>query len=165
MRKFLGILLALAAIGCHAQVPPATAHSVQLSWTAPSATGSWGGCTTAAPCLYAVYRCSASASTCANTSSTSWTEITAASSRPSGTSYTDATAAGLTVYYVVETVQGSSNSGASNIAGPNTVPGSPLAPAVNTPTVSENTPAPQPMPQPSQLLARAEPVRLRFALR
>lgn len=161
LRPLLVLLLAitaLAATSC-AQVPSATSHVVQLTWTAPSASSSWAGCTTSAPCVYSVWRCTASAATCASTSSTSWVEVTTSATRPSGTSYTDSTAAGLTAYYVVETVQGASNSGPSSMTGPLTVPGVPIAPSLGSPTIAQND-AP-PLASPTYLLAMAQPMRLK----
>lgn len=78
-RKLFPLILALvAAIGCHGQVPPASQHSVTLTWTAPVAGSTWSGCTTAAPCVYAVYRCTGTATACGTLSSTAWSEITTA---------------------------------------------------------------------------------------
>lgn len=138
--KKIALAALLIAAGCRAQVPPPTNHVVNLTWTAPVANSTWTGCTTSAPCVYAVYRCSASAATCANTSNTAWQEITTTSTRPSGTAYTDATANGLTAYYVVVTVQGSASSGPSNTAGPLVVPGVPVAPALGVGSVAQNNP-------------------------
>jgi hypothetical protein len=130
------IVMAASLAGCHAQVPPATGYKVSLSWTAPVAGSGWTGCTTTAPCVYAVYRCTATASTCGSTVNTAWSELTAPATRPSGTAYTDTTvASGVTAYYAVETVQGSANSGASNVV-TMIVPGVPSAPALNTPTTA-----------------------------
>lgn len=150
-------LFLLVAIGCHAQVPPATSHSVNLNWTAPAATSSWSGCTVAAPCVYAVYRCSASAATCANTSSTSWAEITTPSTRPSGTTYSDTTASGLTANYIVETFQGTANSAPSNSV-TFTIPGVPIAPAING-SVAANAMPSLGVPAPTVQLASKEPFR------
>lgn len=162
MRKLFGFLLAgLIVAGCHAQVPPATTHVVNLSWQAPVASGTWGGCTTSAPCVYAVYRCTASAATCANTGSSSWSEITTSTTRPSGTSYTDPSAAGLTAYYTVETVQGSQNSAPSNTTSV-TVPASPIAPSLGQPTAAQLEPGPLPRPAPE--LASIPAVSLRASI-
>lgn len=126
MKKFLiPALLAIATVGCHGQIPPPTTHVVNLTITAPA------GCTTSSPCTYAIYRCSASASACADTTNTAWAEITNSANRISGTSYTDSSASGLTAYYAALTYQGASHSGASNVVGPLSVPPSPLAPVVN----------------------------------
>ena len=131
MRRLAFVAVLLVSVGCHGQVPPASNHVVNLTWTAPTPSGSWTGCTTAAPCVYGVYRCSASASTCASTTNTAWSEITSATTRVSGTSYSDSSANGLTAYYVVKTFQGTASSDPSNMAGPLTVPAVPLAPNVN----------------------------------
>lgn len=125
------LALALAA-GCHAQVPPASpGYNVNLTATAPVPTGNWAGCTASAPCTYAVYR--AAGATCPVTSSTAWSEITNAASRPSTPAFTDTTATGLTACYDMETVQSGQNSAPSNVAGPVIVPGIPLAPTLGTP--------------------------------
>ena len=140
-------------VGCRAQVPPASNHVVNLTWTAPASTGTWSGCTTSNPCVYAVYRCSSGATICGDTSQSAWKEITTIATRPSGTAYTDSTAAGLTAYYVVETVQGSSNSGPSNTTVPLTVPGTPTAPLIGAPTTAENVGAPLPAATSKELAA------------
>ncbi len=137
MKKIAAILMSLGLLaGCHAQVPPATTHAVDLTWTAPAATSTWAGCSTSAPCVYAVYRCAGSATACGTLSSTAWAEITTAATRPSGVTYQDTGVSGGTTYsYVVETVQGSENSGPSNVTTA-TVPQTPTAPAIGSPTVA-----------------------------
>ena len=139
--KLFSLIFALvAAVGCHGQVPPASVHSVTLTWTAPTSSSTWSGCTTTAPCVYAVYRCVGTASTCPSvpTSSTSWTEITTPATRPSATTYVDLNVTAADTYtYVVETVQASVNSGPSNTTTatvPNT--GIPTAPALGNPTTA-----------------------------
>jgi len=138
----LAILAATISAGCHAQVPPASAWQVNLVWTAPSASGSWTGCTAAAPCVYAVYRAAQASGSCPAFTSAAWTEITTAASRPSGTAYSDLSASG-TVCYAIETVQGTANSAQSNTASA-TIPASPLAPQLGTPSlVADAKPLPQ----------------------
>lgn len=135
MKKFLfPALLALVAAGCHGQIPPPTTHVVNLTITAPA------GCTSSSPCTYAIYRCSASATACADTTNTAWAEITNSANRISGTSYTDSSAAGLTAFYAAAAYQGAGHSGASNIVGPFVVPASPLAPIVNGSTAQAKEP-------------------------
>ena len=144
--------LALVTVGCQAQVPPATPHQVTLTWQAPSSSSTWSGCTTAAPCAYAVYRCTGTATACGTLSSTAWAELTTATTRPSGTSYVDATVAGGTSYtYAVETVQGSDNSGPSNTTTA-TVPQTPAAPSVGSPAIAQDDG--KPLPPPMAELAR-----------
>ncbi len=157
MKKiFAATILALAAIACaHPQVPPATTHAVNLTWTAPSSTSTWGGCTTTAPCVYAVYRCTGTTTVCGTLSSTAWTEVTTASTRPSGVSYQDLTISGGTTYsYTVETVQGNENSGPSNVTTA-TVPQTPVAPAIGSPTVAKADGAPLPKVSMTQQVASA----------
>lgn len=164
MRKTIFLLAAaLISAGCHGQVPPASTHVVDVTWTAPTATAGWTGCTTTAPCVYAVYRCTDTAANCASTSSTSWKEITTPASRPSSTSFTDSNAAGLTAYYNVETVQGSANSAPSNTVGPLTVPAAPGAPSLGNPAIASNSPE-RALPQESQL-AKLNPVSLMARVR
>lgn len=137
MKKLFSLIaLGMFALGCGAQVPPATPHVVNLSWTAPSSSASWAGCTAASPCTYAVYRCTVGA-TCSDQTSTAWKEVTSPTSRPSSLAFTDPTASGLTVNYIVETIQGVSNSAPSNTTQV-TVPGTPLAPALNSPVTANN---------------------------
>ncbi len=141
MKKLAILLMAVFTTACaHTQVPPASVHSVTLTWTAPASSSTWSGCTTTAPCVYAIYRCVGTASTCPSvpTSSTSWTEITTATTRPSATTYVDLNVTAAATYtYVVETVQASVNSGPSNTTTatiPNT--GIPTAPALGSPTTA-----------------------------
>ncbi len=159
MKKILAILLSLGVVaGCHAQVPPATSHAVDLTWTAPAASSTWGGCTTAAPCVYAVYRCTGTASACGTLSSTAWAEVTTAATRPGGTSYSDTTVSGGTSYtYAVETVQGPEYSGPSNTTTA-AVPATPLAPAIGSPTVAHVDGQPLPEPTMAGELAKIAPV-------
>lgn len=167
MRKLFAVLATLAlTAGCRAQIPPASkGQSVALTWSAPTATSSWGGCTTSAPCVYAVYRCSAGATTCADTTNAAWAEITTATTRPSGTSYTDTSAIGLTVWYNVETVQGTQNSAPSNIAGPFSPQGPPGMPG-NITGGTQTALAPElrslgPVPAGTKELALGAPQNLR----
>jgi len=137
MKQFaIGLVLALLAVGCHGQVPPASpGYQVNLSWTPAAASGNWAGCTTSSPCVYALYAeiLAADVSACDPTTSGNYKEITTPTTRPSGSSYVDPNTTGLTKCYDVETVQAGQNSGPSNIAGPAVSPGIPLAPALATP--------------------------------
>lgn len=148
MRKLIGMFIGLSLLsvsaGCHAQIPPASTKNVVLTWAAPQAvTGGWPGCTTASPCVYAVYRAIATGTTCPATGSVQWSEITASATRPSALTFTDTSAAGLDVCYAVETVQGAQNSGPSNTINLS-VPGVPGAPQLGTPTVALNKLPPLP---------------------
>ena len=137
MKKLSTLILVLFAIGCHGQVPPATAHKVTLTWQAPVAGSTWSGCTTTAPCVYAVYRCTGDSTACGTLSSTAWTEITTTTTRPSGTSYVDTVVTGGTTYtYAVETVQGTDNSGPSNTTTA-TIPQTPGSPTLGPPTTAK----------------------------
>lgn len=126
--------LSVLTVGCgHAQVAP-TSYQVALTYTAPVASGSWTGCTTAAPCTYVLSRITLASGTtscpAANTGTPNYTPLNA-SSPVTGTSYTDASAIGLTVCYIAQTEQSSAVSGPSNTAGPFAVPASPLAPTLS----------------------------------
>jgi hypothetical protein len=137
---FLLPVLLLISAGCKAQLPTPTSYVVNLTWVAPvPASGStWVGCVSASPCSYVVSRCAGSAATCVTSNSAAWTQLNQASPAI-GTSYTDSTAAGLTAYYVVNTVQTGANpgtSGPSNETTAQVVPASPLAPTLGAPTLT-----------------------------
>ena len=138
--------LAWVSVGCaHGQVKP-TAFQVDLSWTVPAASGSWAGCTTAAPCTYVASRIAlaAGATTCpaANVATPNYVPLNTASPTTSA-SFDDTTAVGLTVCYIVQTEQGTAVSQPSNVAGPFAVPASPLAPSLTgNQTVAEVMPVP-----------------------
>lgn len=118
-----GFILSIFAAGCHGQVPPPTSHVVNITITPPA------NCT---GCSFAIYRCSASATACGDTTNIAWSEITASATRPTGTSYVDDKASGMTAYYVAETYDSKgAHSGPSNTVGPLVVPASPLAPGLN----------------------------------
>ena len=139
MKKLFPLILALvAAIGCHGQVPPATTHSVKLTWTAPVASSTWSGCTTTAPCVYAVYRCTGTSTSCPSvpTTNTAWSEITTPSTRPSSVTYVDTGVTGGSTYtYTVETVQSNTNSSPSNTTTA-IVPQTPGSPTLSSPTTA-----------------------------
>ena len=119
---FLGWL----SIGCsQAQVAP-TSFQANLSWTAPS------GCTTG--CTYVASRITLASGTtscpAANVATPNYTPLNSASPA-TGTTFTDATAAGLTVCYIAQTEQGGAVSVPSNVVGPLVVPAGPLAPTLS----------------------------------
>jgi hypothetical protein len=168
MKKLLGMLiLALIGVGCHAQVPP-TNHVVNLSWTAPLPTTIWPGCATASPCLYIVSR----ATVASSTSSCPAPNIDTPNYKPmnqsiptSGTAYSDPTASGLTVCYIVQTQQGtaiSSPSGTTNVIN---VPANPLAPVLQTPLLAENKMTAFPKPTSNFVSASPSQVTARIASR
>lgn len=146
MKRILAALAILAVsleAGCHAQVPPATTQTVNLTWTASTD----AGCTTNCAITYAVYRCT-NVANCTDLSSTQWTEITNPASRPSATNFTDSTPPTGTIEYVVEGVAGNVNSGPSNIAQVNvTAISVPTAPALNTPAAQSALLDRQSLPQ------------------
>lgn len=160
--KRLSLLLLLCVAGCHAQVKP-TAFQVDLSWNAAVASGSWGGCTAAAPCTYVASRIAlaSGATTCpaANVATPNYSPLNA--SIPStGTAFVDSATSGLTVCYIVQTEQGSAVSGPSNVAGPFVVPASPLAPSLSgNQTVAEAEPVPSGNSVAPVLTAKLTPVR------
>lgn len=150
MKKILAAaaLSIFAIAGCNGQIPPPTNHVVNLTITPPS------GCTSG--CTYAIFRCSASAAACADTTNTAWSEITNSSNRISGTTYTDSGASGLTAFYAAETYLSGSHSGPSNIVGPLVVPPSPLAPVVNGTAAQMVKPALQSIDPGNPQVARLE---------
>jgi hypothetical protein len=90
----------------------ASPQTVVVSWAAPVASGSWAGCTTAAPCTYVV---SVLAGACPSTvvGSSGWLQFTPVSAL----TLTDTTETpGATVSYVVTTVQNGFNAAPSNCA-------------------------------------------------
>lgn len=157
------IALGWLSVGCgHAQVKP-TAFQVSLSWTAPSASGSWAGCTAGAPCTYVASRITLTAgtSTCpaANVGTPNYTPLNTASP-VSAAVYLDTTAVGSTVCYIVQTEQGSAVSQPSNVAGPFVVPASPLAPSLSgNQTVAEVMPVPTGNSEAPVLSAKLIPAR------
>jgi len=137
MKKlFASLFLAAAPILAGCQAPAASTSPVSITWTAPAAAGNWAGCGSPSTCSYAIYRAPQSSGACPASSNASFKEITDPAVRPTGTSWSDTTAAGLTVCYIAETWQAGLNSAASNTAGPVVVPGVPLAPALAAPTVA-----------------------------
>lgn len=148
--------LLIVAVGCHAQVPPASVETVVLTWNAPVANSNWLGCGTGQPtCTYAIYR--ATGSTCPVSTSTAWTEVTNPASRPTALTWTDTTATGA-VCYIAETVQSGLNSGPSNTVSL-TVPAVPTAPALGTPTTADLVPV-KPTSSSDLVMAMAIPLRL-----
>ena len=150
MKKIFSAIAICFAIGCHAQVPPTT-HKVVLTWNAPvTATGNaWLGCTTANPCSYILSRATLTTGTllCPAPTGSNYTPLNQ-SSPTSALTYTDATAAGLTVCYIVQTSQimpgdtTPSISVASNTAGPFALPGNPTAPPLSgSETVAGSAPS------------------------
>jgi hypothetical protein len=142
MKKLLLLLPFLALTACHAQLPPTT-HSVALTWTAPASPA----CTTAAPCTYVLSRISVSGTTCpaANVTTPNYSPLNSAN--PVSTlSYTDTAAAGLTVCYIAQTLQGGAVSQPSNTAGPFVVPPTPGAPSTPNGTVADLIQPPVPKP-------------------
>jgi len=159
------LFLAVVAFGCHAQVPPSN-HTVQLSWTAPQATGSWAGCTTANPCSYVISRATVAsgATSYPGTAGTSYTPLNQ-SSPATETSFTDSGASGTTDCYIAQTIQGSAVSLASNAVGPLVVPANPLAPALKQPITAENAEPVLPLQPAGQEVAESVPLRLTVSLR
>lgn len=145
MKKAIySLLLTLtAAAGCHAQLPP-TSHAVVLTWTAPAASGGWTGCTVAAPCTYVISRevVPAGTASCPPAPSVApfpYTPLNSANPA-SALTYSDTTAAGQTVCYIAQTIQGAASSAPSTPTAPLVVPASPAAPSL-TPNVAVNQPS------------------------
>lgn len=172
MKKLFSLLalLALAAAGCHsnAQIPPASAgYKVNLTWNAPTAGSGWGGCTTSAPCSYAVFAetLAAGATVCDPASNANWKEISTPTARPTTAAFTDGAATGLNRCYGVQTVQAAQNSTPSNTFEIQ-VPGIPLAPQLLAPATAAATLEPLTvLPQVKPALAFASSPASPFGLR
>ena len=116
--------LAIAAIGCHGQLPP-TQHTVTLTITPQ-------GCGTGTPtCTYVASKdvLTAGTLTCPAPTGTNYTPINA-SSPATTTTFVDTTSAGETVCEVAQTLQSGAVSPASNTVGPFVVLPNPLAPSI-----------------------------------
>ncbi len=150
MKRFAFALALALAVGCHAQVPPATTHTVTLTWSQPAPNANWTGCTTAAPCTYGIYKCTLSQTACADTTNAGWSEVTTSLTRVSGLTFTDSNVGGGTVYYVAKTFQGTASSGPSNISQA-IVPGTPTAPPLNTSVASVDSKPLAPVPGATEL--------------
>lgn len=144
MKRFwMSLSMVLLTVGCRAQLPVASMPAVGVSWTIPAASGSFGGCTVAKPCTFAVARAPVVSGSCPVSTDTSWVEITSPTSRPSGSTWTDTSVSG-TVCYAVTTYQSGFHSAASAPSAQLTVPAVPLAPTNVTPAVqSANLSAPE----------------------
>ena len=145
----LGFLAMFAAVGCHGQVP-ATTHQVLLTWTAPS------NCT-ASTCTYLISRVIVTGSTCPTATTGTYKAINTGAEVTAST-YTDTTAAGLTVCYIAQTDLSGAYSVASNTAGPLVVPAPPTAPSTVTgsqTTVTASTASPDGTTQVAKLELKA----------
>ena len=128
IQSALILALALTAGCAHSQVPP-TVHSVTITITPPSG---------ASGAAYVISR--ATGSTCPGTTGASYTPLNQ-SAPTTGTSYVDTTAAGLSVCYIAQTVQGGAVSAPSNVAGPFVVPANPTAPSINGQSAKNDVPS------------------------
>jgi hypothetical protein len=143
----LALPLGWLSIGCgHAQVKPST-HTLQLTWQAPANGGT-------PPYSYIMSRITlqAGSSTCpaANTTAPNYTPLN--SSAPvSSLAYTDTSASGLTVCYIVQAQDSAKAVGnPSNTAGPYVVPTIPGTPVTLGGSVTASLDMPQPaLPKPS----------------
>lgn len=133
MKRSLVFVLALAAGCAHSQMPP-TVHSVTITITPPSG---------ASGAAYVISR--ATGSTCPVSTGSAYTPLNQ-SAPISGTSYVDSAAAGLSVCYIAQTVEGGAVSAPSNIVGPFVVPANPTAPSINGQSAKNETPAALPGP-------------------
>ena len=132
MKKLFSLAAAIVFVsaGCHGQVPPSPAPTVTITWTAPST------CSSGSSCAYVASRCTvvAPATTCP-----SYTPLN--STAPvSALTFTDTTPpTGVSVLYVVQTVQGGLTgvaSGPSNGGTPLPVPIYPGTPG--SPNATQN---------------------------
>ena len=129
MKRSLVFVLALAAGCAHSQMPP-TVHSVTITITPPSG---------ASGAAYVISR--ATGSTCPVSTGSAYTPLNQ-SAPISGTSYVDSAAAGLSVCYIAQTVEGGAVSAPSNIVGPFVVPANPTAPSINGQSAKNDVPRP-----------------------
>ena len=133
------LVLALLLTGCaaHSQLPP-TVHTVTITITPPAQS---------TDALYVTSRVTASG-TCPAPDVTTPNYAPLNSSAPSAnTRFVDSAAAGLSVCYIVQMIQGGAISGPSNVAGPFVVPANPTAPSINGQTAENIPPMLKPMPQ------------------
>lgn len=126
-------ILAMAAIGCHSQLPPTHSYNVIWTWGAPSAGQGWPGCSTGSPCTYVVSIIALPAGTsgCPPPTGTNYVAQQTATTGVSGTTYTQTNATGLTECGVIQAIwQGSTSawSAPSDNGVPRAVPSLPLAP-------------------------------------
>ena len=126
-RRILILLVVLSVlVGCR-NVPPVLNHTLTVSWTPPKAKENWIGCAIKEPCSYIVSKATlAAGSTSCPLIDSSYVPLNVASP-VFGTSYTDSSSAGLTVCFVVVTVQGNSMSIPSLPSGPTVVPANSVA--------------------------------------
>jgi hypothetical protein len=130
--QFLLALAVLGLCGCaHGQVTPSQGQVV-LTWTAPANTSTWTLTCATSPCTYIISRATASGNTCPtpNITTPNYTPINQ-SSPAAALTLTDTGAAGTTACYIAQTIQAGAASQPSNVAGPLTVPGTPVAPTLN----------------------------------
>lgn len=160
------LIAVVAALGCHAQVPP-SGHAGIVSWSVPAANSTWAGCGSGQPaCTYIIsaLKVAATASSCPNSTGSNYTPLNQAQPA-TGTSYTDVADNGSTVCYVAQTVQGTGISTASApTVTPVTIPGNPTAPSVTSQSAKAETEPPL-MSQPSSDLAMNVPLGIRSASR
>lgn len=133
-------ILAIVVAGCHssAQIPP-TSHTATLTVTnSPCAAG-----TPASTCGYVFSRAVVTGSSCPGTGTPgTYTPLNQGSPTPQpatgNASYVDASAAGDTVCYIAQTVQGTAASASSAAVGPSAVPANPTAPSIGTPAIAQD---------------------------
>lgn len=145
---FVFATIALAALGCHGQVPP-TSHSLTITVTnAPCPAG-----TPAATCGYVFSIAPVTGSSCPSTSGTTYSPQNQSAPVPQPTSgnatYTDSAHSGQTVCAIGQTAQGTAYSQPSSAIGPFTIPAAPTPPAVSA-TEAKNDAKPLPQLQPTE---------------
>ena len=166
MKFKFSVLLSLCfllASACHGQVPPPTAgYNIVWTWTAPTATGTWSGCSTSLPCSYILSAETITGTTCDPTTSANYKQLNSASPATT-TTYTQTGTTGTTVCAVVTTVWNGENSQPSTASAPVTSPAVPLAPGApsgnSTVAKADKPQAPIPVAD-EQLASGAIPLRL-----
>ena len=116
--------LALALVGCHAQLPTTPAYNTVWTWNAPTPTSNWSGCGTQGG-TYVVSTMTAAAGTASCPAPTGISALT----------WTQANTTGESICGIVQTIWSGSTSGASapsNVAVNPQLPLAPGAPSGNS---------------------------------
>lgn len=153
MKSIIAItFLALAAIGCHAQIPPTPSPTAQVTWTASTS------CTTSTPCsAYVISRAPCTTSACPATTGTTYVQVGTVSGTT--TTFTDSSLSSGQFGWIVQAQQGtptetSQPSGISNGGVPLVVTGPPNAPTAPTVTTTAELVKPEVRPDGDQQVAQ-----------
>lgn len=170
MKNFLAIaILALGAVGCtHAQPSPTPGYNTLWTWTAPAASSTWAGCTSAQNCSYIVSTATVAAgtTTCPQPNGNNYVPQQTAATALTTISWTQQNTTGQLLCAVVSTIWNGETSTASGPSNLVSNPQLPLAPGVpsGNPAVAEVEKPKLPATMPSasaQLAMNAIPVEIR----